>query len=287
MTLILTLVRPGEGVWQTVDYRLTKGGRVYDDWSPKQVKVLCPDGTLLLAFTGMAELGRLRIVDWIRETLRGNDRTMGKQFRHLVDRANRDIAGSQWRRNPFIVHGVGSWGVGAGDLRGGTPYVFSTSNVAADGSVLTNNPFPCRIKEIDDPRAFVAGSGLDGLQPEDTEMLYRAMERRPRRAQDYSGLLARINRNISARVPSVSPWCLSTYMPLDGGPFFSKAHVQRSDPIPAIDPDVPTIISGLDTTELFRITSATLKQVMAGEEVDEAALDAAVKAATTTGVEPR
>lgn len=113
------------------------------------------------------------------------------------------------------------------------------------------------------------------------------MEHRPRRAHDYSGLLARINRNISAHVRSVSPWCLSTYMPLDGGPFFSKAHVEPSDPIPAIDPAVPMLVSGFDSTDVLRLGSAMLKQVMAGEEVEEAALDAAVRVAAETGVQPR
>ena len=76
MTLILTLMRPGEGIWQTVDARLTKAGKPVDDFASKQLSVHRPDGTVLLAYTGLAEIhpSGESMFDWIRGTLRGENR---------------------------------------------------------------------------------------------------------------------------------------------------------------------------------------------------------------------
>jgi hypothetical protein len=77
MTLILTLMRPGEGVWQTVDARVTVGSKPVDNFASKQLSVHRGDGTLLIAYTGLAEVppSGESMFDWLRGTLRGQNRS--------------------------------------------------------------------------------------------------------------------------------------------------------------------------------------------------------------------
>ena len=111
MTLVMTLIRP-EGIWQSADYRLTSSqtGTVLDDAAPKQLSILCPplpDGPkVLLAFTGLAEApGREPMLQWIRETIRGEQRYIMPMLDHLRDRLTRDIGRSHLSHYVLVVTG--------------------------------------------------------------------------------------------------------------------------------------------------------------------------------------
>ena len=88
MTLIMTLIRP-EGIWQSADNRVTKRGRTVDDAAPKQLHIICPPHEggphVLLGYTGLAEMpDGTPTLQWIRETLRGETRSIMGSPRRLV-----------------------------------------------------------------------------------------------------------------------------------------------------------------------------------------------------------
>jgi hypothetical protein len=109
LTLILVIMRPGEGVWQTVDARVTAGGQLRDNFAYKQLSVHRWDGTLLLAYTGLAEVhpSGESMFDWIRTTLRGRNQGIEADLLHLQERLTRDIGRSRYRRVPLTIVAAG------------------------------------------------------------------------------------------------------------------------------------------------------------------------------------
>ena len=51
MTLLMSIVKPDEGVWQSAD-NLISGGR-HDEDGRKQLFLRCPGGPALLGYTGL------------------------------------------------------------------------------------------------------------------------------------------------------------------------------------------------------------------------------------------
>jgi hypothetical protein len=49
MTLIMSIVKPDEGVWQCADHLITKQGRPVHDDARKQIGLRCRDGVALLS----------------------------------------------------------------------------------------------------------------------------------------------------------------------------------------------------------------------------------------------
>ena len=89
MTLIIALIRP-EGIWLSSDNRVTRSGHLEDDDTPKQMYIICLpwDGgpRVLLAFTGLAEIyDGASMLEWIRETTRGETRPAMEMFNHARD----------------------------------------------------------------------------------------------------------------------------------------------------------------------------------------------------------
>jgi hypothetical protein len=95
MTMIITMIRP-EGIWQSADNRVTLGHRIINNMTPKQLHIVCPPfpggPQILMAFTGLAELpDGTPMLQWIRETIRGQNRAIGPLVEHLCSRLTRDI----------------------------------------------------------------------------------------------------------------------------------------------------------------------------------------------------
>jgi hypothetical protein len=78
----------------------------------------CRDGTDAPLYTGLAVLypGHTTMADYIRTTLRGDNRTFGGHATFLRDRLNRDVARSRWRNEELIIHIVAFRG-GVGRIR--------------------------------------------------------------------------------------------------------------------------------------------------------------------------
>lgn len=108
MTLLMIMFR-AEGVWQAVDYRLTLSGKPINDDTNKQLSIHCPSDVegkpiqLLLGFTGAAQVrDRTPMVQWVRETLRGESRVIDATLDHLRDRLERDAL----QREPLMFSGA-------------------------------------------------------------------------------------------------------------------------------------------------------------------------------------
>jgi hypothetical protein len=290
VTLILTLARPDIGVWQSVDMRLTRAGKPVDDEAPKQVQVKASDGTLLIAFTGLAEIGHDRLCDWIRESLRGENRTIEANFRLLVERANRDISRSRHRREPLIIHCAATHGVGTeSEPVPGRLYVLHTSNMrkTKTGGISWNGGFEYSAFAVEEPTYFIGGSGESFVGPNERTILHRALTTRPNKPKDYSGLLAKVNRVVGEHTKYVSKWCQSVFMPLEGLPLQGLIHYKPGDPIGSKALVIPMIIFGIDTTEWMTGLSQNLMDTMAAKPRDEAAIANMLEEAAKRGIQQR
>lgn len=277
MTLILTLMRPGEGVWQTVDARVTARGKLVDDFAFKQVSVHRADGTLLLAYTGLAELhpSGESMFDWIRSTIRGENRNSEGDLLHLRERLNRDVARSRYARVPVIIVAVGVLGVRPD---ANTPL----QDRRMVRWILTNLTWPngptrpARVVRefqlegewVDKPVGFSLGSGSNPVlrSPSDLALLRRGLEHRPNKPLDYLGLLAAVNRRVAPLAGgTVSPWCSGTYMPEIGQELQSRSFSERGDPESPHPIGIDAIVFGIDLTESTRHLRQQLTASLKGQ----------------------
>jgi len=88
MTLLIGIAAPW-GMWQSSDHRLTEwpGGRLITDSSMKHLSIKAPDGLALLSYTGFGRIDGEDVSDWLRKTLRGEDRGLERTTRFIADRA--------------------------------------------------------------------------------------------------------------------------------------------------------------------------------------------------------
>jgi hypothetical protein len=221
VTLNLTIINPW-GIWQSSDLRLVDPAtwKLVDDYSIKHVNFRCRDGDALLAYAGAGRVHEVDLSDWIRETLRGEIRTLNETFVALRENATRDLAPLLRPRGVLHMFSVGAF-------RNGQPWVAQIRNFAVEAGVPKApalDRFETVTKVIDPP-----GQGFI-----------------------FGGLLAAINKRASA-TPSgrktVSPHCVTSYLPPTGWPGEMGFHELDRPPVPLI---VPTLLFGIDLTEMQR-----------------------------------
>jgi hypothetical protein len=270
MTLILTLMRPGEGIWQTVDARVTAGRKPRDNFASKQLNVHRRDGTLLLAYTGLAEIhpSGESMFDWLRGTLRGGNRSTEGDLLHLQERLNRDVARSRYSREPLLL-------IAAAVLGSRVDLDAPLQNRRMARWVLTNLIWPNGPSQpskvmpafelvgewVDEPCGWSAGSGRHPVDqsPSDMAFLRRALSHRPNKPMDYLGLLGAINRRAAPRSRgTVSPWCSGTYMPELGQALRSRVFSKRGDPESPEPSGLGSILFGIDLTDSTRLVELQL-----------------------------
>jgi len=244
VSLNLTIINQ-HGMWQCSDHRLvnTSSGRVEDDDSVKQVTLRCQDGTAVIAYAGIGKLNRVHISDWIRETLRGEGRTVDQSLIFLRENASRDLG-------PF--------------LRGRLHHMFTVGAIIQGQTWLAQirNFHPTPDKLWAEPLATFETAGVRVtagvvtafpplLSPADSQLLMRVAARRPRKPEEFSELLAAINRRVAAgparRV--VSSHCVTTYVPPAGEPSNVKFHDTTRVSRNLV---VPMLLFGIDTTEMMK-----------------------------------
>jgi hypothetical protein len=264
LTLILVIMRPGEGVWQTVDARVTAGGQLRDNFAYKQLSVHRWDGTLLLAYTGLAEVhpSGESMFDWIRTTLRGRNQGIEADLLHLQERLTRDIGRSRYRRVPLTIVAAGVVGSRpdenaplAGRRMARWVLTNETWPNGASGASRVEPAFKLEGQWIDHSSAMCFGSGMYAVKRStaDSALLHRALAYRPRRPRDYVGLLAAVNRRAAPRSGgTVSPWCSGVYMPELGQGLEYHEFSEHGDPQPGTPAGIPCILFGIDQTDLIR-----------------------------------
>lgn len=248
MTLIITMIRP-EGIWQSVDRRVTKAGRVVDDAALKQLHIKCPplDVTgpqVMLGFTGLAEMpDGTPTLQWARETLRGETRTVMATFDHLRDRLTRDLGSSRLWQYPLIFSG--------GIFEGGKRFYAEVRNVDPKTWQMTRR-FGYLIREVTHPMVFIGGDGLSGVSREDLDLLTAQAQIRPAKWEDHLGLLAAVNRRTADNLKkkSVSPWCAASFL-AEGKDGVHTKHFGKPGE-PTRPSGAPMLVGGID---LFETTS--------------------------------
>lgn len=253
MTLILGMVRP-EGVYLSVDQRLTQGLIVRDDAAIKYLTIhypplaqegVAPGPRAALAYTGLARLpDGTDTGDWIRETLRGEAEVFDVSMAHLRDRLNRDFAGLQ---SALIINFVA--------VHDEKRYWGGMSNVSSEWEIREEFGYECT--EASQPVVIINGSGAMSAAAWEEAAKLDALSREPagtRESVDYMTLIAEANRAVAAPPNrTVSPQCHVAFV---GDPSPGDANLQArfyDAEGSESDAEMRLLLSGVDLTHMMKI----------------------------------
>jgi len=233
MTLNQTIINKW-GIWQCSDHRVTDvaTGKVIDDYSIKHVILRCPDGAALLAYEGAARMavagrvGSVDLSDWVRETLRGETRTLDQSFILIRENATRDLARSLRANGIYHMFSIGAFLAG----RPWTVQIRNFTAKAGDPNLVLLDHFETVAKEITGAGVGFVYGDPRAINPQ--EMVGKLMtlaSRKPGRPKDF--------RN------AISPGCVASYMPPKGEPFESEFHGKIAAPTPFV---VPMLLFGIE-----------------------------------------
>lgn len=258
-------------------------GKLVDNYSIKHLILRCPDGAALLAYAGAGRIGSVDLSDWLRETLRGETRTLDESFIFIREDATRHLAPILCTHRIFHMFSIGAF-------LAGRPWVVQIRNFAAQGGVSGGavlNRFETVAKEIAGAgQGFVFGDPQAVSVP-DQQRLMALAARRPRRPRDFRNLLAGLNRR-AAGTPSgkrsVSPGCVTSYIPPAGEPIESEFHDAVGAPGPLA---VPMLLFGIDMTETERTLIGRMEAFRGSTGCTDAAFQQEIEKAAKEGVTPR
>jgi hypothetical protein len=276
MTLILGIARPEDGIWLCGDRRITN--KQTGDALPDQDKLIyvsCPNGTLLLGGAGLARIARdhAPFMDWIRETLRGETRSVQDSAHFLKDRLSRDVF-RHWR-TPLIIGGFAIVGTRAdpqGPLADGQISLVAITNTVQShkGGDAVLPRFHLSADQLSVPRVIAFGSGEKHISSSDRQLLLRAAANRPDMPQNYMSLLAAVMRRTAPSVPGgeVSLWSDAWHVPITSieakwGNYFrdgTDSHGSSS---------APSLFFGIDLTEMTTQGHERLQAMNRGEDLDQ------------------
>src|SRR5256885_1921006 len=181
MTLNLTLIN-WHGAWQCSDHRVSIQGRPVDDAATKHIVLRCRDGAALIAYSGVGRKGDVEPSEWMAGILRGDDRTLDESLILLRDASTRDlgpIAAPAGIRHMFTV---------AAFFRGG-PWLLQIRNFQDLASPPRRN-FESSCRKVSEGGGAVSSFGqLLPVSLESRKLLEGVAQMRPRRTEDFHGLL--------------------------------------------------------------------------------------------------
>ena len=248
MTLNLTIVNPF-GIWQGSDHRLTdpNTGVVVEDFSVNHVILRCRDGSALLAYAGAGRIEKVDLSDWLRETLRGENRILDESLIFIRENATKDLGALLSKRGIPHMFSVGAF-------LAGRPWCIQIRNFnpragLPEGPILDH--FVTVAKQVDPSgRSFIFGG--TAVSDKDRCTLFGVASRKPRRPKEFRNLLAAIIRRSAATEAgrrSISPHCVTSYVPPTGEPFESEFHDAKGANSALT---IPMLLFGIDTTEMQR-----------------------------------
>jgi hypothetical protein len=255
MTLIMSWITP-HGSWQSVDYLVTRGNVHVKLDEPKQLSIHCGiplhEGNvrMLLGYTGLAEFpDGTPTIRWIRNTLRGFNRTHVDTLAFLIERLDRDLGQSQAWRNVLIFSVI------IHEPHTGKRFHVHISNIGP-GLVPVRKFSQSGIEVVPGGAVFVPSNPLV-VTAAVRQRLERLSFVRPNKPSDYQGLLAVVNRRFAAKnaKAKVSKWCKVSYMSNEGTAVETKVYRERTDP-PLDEGGMGMIFRGFDMTDI----SAALSQ---------------------------
>lgn len=285
MTLNQTIVNQW-GIWQCSDHRLVNPatGRVVTNHSIKHVILRCTDGAALLAYAGAGQVNSVDLSDWIRETLRGESRTLNESLILIRENATHDLAPILHRRGICHMFSIGAF-------LAGRPWAVQIRNFNApagvpSGVVLDHFETAAKVADSGQGFAFVYGD-LQAVTHPDQKKLVALATRKPRQPKDFRNLLASINRR-AATTPSgrrtVSPGCVTSYIPPKGEPFECEFHGGAAAPSPLV---IPTLLFGIDITEMQRTMMQQMKPGILSSSPGTTGLSLQQEGAAKQAVVPR
>jgi hypothetical protein len=270
----MTVIRP-EGIWQSVDFRIRRGDAIDTDSAPKQLSILCPPMPggphVLLGFTGLAETpDGTPMLQWIRETVRGEGRFIMPLLDHLRDRLTRDVGRSRLGRHGLVVTG----GIFQGD---GRRFYFEINNF----DPVTRQPrpkFERGVIEVTEPSVFLGGSGQRAAEPE-KDFVLSQLKACPPDWRDYLALLAAVNRRAAERnkgldpkgIGTVSPWCQASYLGTDHEGVESRIFTEPGDP--PLEFRMEAVIAGIDFADSMKVFMARAR----GEALRDEDMEMAIR----------
>jgi hypothetical protein len=253
MTCLLGIVTPSIGAWMASDHRLVwlPSGELITDTSVKHVGMRTKNGSALLTYTGFGRVGDEDISDWVRTTLRGENRTLEETADLIAGRASARFGATAHRAKLLHVFVMAAFS-------GDTAFVATIANTTTPFGVASptlRRDFVVAPMRIDGPFRLYGGAGGLAVSPADRELLTRASEKRPRDPEDFLGLLAAVNRRTAtSRRPGsemMSPGCVVSYLPpADDATVATKIFGDDGDEKKI--PWPPFLLFGVDATELMR-----------------------------------
>lgn len=262
MTLNITVVTPW-GIWQCSDHRLTDPltGSSESDDSVKHLAFHFPDGGALLTFCGIGSVGGVSISDWVREVMRGGNRSLDQSLVFLTEQATISIgplvAGKFWHM--FTI----------GAFLRQRPWVIQIRNFATTTPREKGPPvgeFLMATQQITDRPMLLVSGTREALTEQNIDDLASVISRRPNRPTDYHELLAKYNR-LASQHPTfgrfISSSCLTSYMPPEAIPIESRQHDDSENPPTQIT--VPILVYGIDATEIERLLMQQITKLGTGD----------------------
>jgi hypothetical protein len=251
LTLLLGIVAPW-GMWMTSDHRLTRlpGGQLVTDTSLKHLGVRASNGIALVTYTGIGRVGNEDLSDWLRTTLRGENRTLEETADLIAARAS-----DRFGRLALQARVVHAFAMAA--YLEGQAFLVTIANTDTPlnaSFAKSRREFVVAPLRVLHPQRVYGGGGAHAVTPEDRDLLAHASGKRPRRPDEFLGLLAAVNRRAarSGRRGSrtMSAGCVGAYLPPDGGTVQVSVFGDEGDERRIESP--PFLLYGIDATEIER-----------------------------------
>lgn len=251
MTLNITLIAPW-GIWQCSDYRLVdaRNGQLMDDYSTSHLAVTCQDGSALIAYTGLCDLGGVHTWDWLRRILRGQAGTLNDTLGLI-----REAATATFGEKACELHVHHTFTVGA--FLNEKPWAIGISNIQPVPDFEDHPPLPefsiSAVEVQEEPFILVTGT-REAVGLAELRALRRTVSKRPKRPAEYRKLLANTNRK-AAKHPlygqRISTACLTSYMPPMGASAEQEAY-NWGAALPQNVRSIPHIVRGIDSTDILQ-----------------------------------
>lgn len=220
MTLNITVVTP-LGAWQCSDHRLSNPdtGAIEDDLSMKHLTLHCRDGHALISYSGIGSIRGRHVSDWLRETLRGESRSLIETLTLIRANATRWIGPHVEGRYPHLFN-MGVYSEGAA-------WLVQIGNVWKDGA-FSKRPtriFESSVRRVDQGVSGAVGGTQNAVARADLGRLEQVVAKsQDIKRTDIHGLLAAVNRRAASRDSGISLSCVTSYMPPTGEPTEHVTH---------------------------------------------------------------
>lgn len=235
MTLIISLINKSH-IWQSADNRISINGQFHNDDSIKHISIRTPDGSALVAFTGVAELDSVKTIDWIKEVLRSETRTLMDSFNLLSSKLSQEMK-AQSKPGPLLL----SMAI----FSGGRAFYGEITNIKKDIRAISSD-FKTTIMEVDRSMFFVGGSGAKYITKNDIDNLLSLAEIE-KKTDEVHEFLANLNKKVAKSCSeTVSESCITVDMPASGEPISSKMHEMGGFQ------EHPVLFLGIDLTEITK-----------------------------------